>query len=497
MSRERHSQSSFPSNSRRDDVASLVVAPSDFPAEVKTEPRIRLPISYRGIPSFAATLDFLIILGSAAVADGFYDFAVADEELSRSMAAAVFVAVLFVFATILRRFYDPSRLTCWNEQVQYILGAWCGTFLLLASGVFAWGVGRELSRETILIFWAVGGMTLLVHRALWRAYLPVALRSGALKARRAIVVAWDEPISAAFKRSMSKHGYNVAAQLVVGDDDKKTTEGLLDLIAFARGEVIDDIFLVPKSRHSLGMREVLASLRILPFPVTLVPDEATAQILRSPSYELGPHLAVEIQRPPLSAHEQALKRAFDFVCASLVLIALSPLLFVVAAAIAVDSPGPIVFRRTRLGFNGQPFTIFKFRTKSVAEDGESVVQDKRGNSRVTRVGGWLRRTSLDELPQVLNVLRGEMSIVGPRPDATAHDKYFEKCVENYAFRHHVKSGVTGWAQVNGSRSQTDTLEKIQKRVDLDLWYINHWSFTLDLFILLRTVGVVLSGKNAV
>jgi putative colanic acid biosynthesis UDP-glucose lipid carrier transferase len=497
MSGERHSQSSFPSNSRRDDVGSLVVAPSDFPAEVKTEPRIRLPISYRGIPGFVASLDFLIILGSAIFADAFYNFTIAAEELSRSIAAAVFVAVLFVSATILRKFYDPSRLSSWNEQVQYVFGAWCGTFLLLASGVFAWGVGRELSRGTMMIFWAVGGMTLLVHRALWRIYLPVALRSGALKARRAIVVTWDEPISAAFKRSMSNHGYSVAAQLVVSDDDKKTNEGLLDLIAFARGAVIDDIFLVPKSRHSLGMRVVLESLRILPFPVTLVPDEATAQILRSPSYELGPHLAVEIQRPPLSAHEQALKRAFDFVCASLALIALSPLLFVVAAAIAVDSRGPIVFRQTRLGFNGQPFTIFKFRTMSVAEDGETVVQAKRGDSRVTRVGGWLRRTSLDELPQVLNVLRGEMSIVGPRPHATAHDKYFEKCVENYAFRHHVKSGITGWAQVNGSRGETDTLEKIQKRVDLDLWYINHWSFTLDLFILLRTVGVVLSGKNAV
>lgn len=272
------------------------------------------------------------------------------------MGAAVFVAVLFVSATILRKFYDPSRLSSWNEQVQYVFGAWCGTFLLLASGVFAWGVGRELSRGTMMIFWAVGGMTLLAHRALWRIYLPVALRSGALKARRAIVVTWDEPISAAFKRSMSNHGYSVTAQLVVSDDDKKTNEGLLDLIAFARGAVIDDIFLVPKSRHSLGMREVLASLRILPFPVTLVPDEATAQILRSPSYELGPHLAVEIQRPPLSAHEQALKRAFDFVCASLVLIALSPLLFVVAAAIAVDSRGPIVFRQTRLGFNPLPYS---------------------------------------------------------------------------------------------------------------------------------------------
>jgi Undecaprenyl-phosphate glucose phosphotransferase len=412
------------------------------------------------------------------------------------MAAAVFVAVLFISATILRKFYDPSRLMNWNEQVRYIIGAWCGTFLLLASGVFAWGVGKELSRETTLLFWALGGVGLLLHRALWRIYLPVALRSGALKGRNAILVIWNDPIGGTFERSMSNHGYRIAAQLVIGDDEAQTAAGLRSLISFARGASIDDIFLVPRNRREVGMGAVLEALRILPFPVTLVPDDSTAQLLRSPSYELGPHLAVEIQRPPLTAQEQAFKRSFDIVFASLALVASLPLLVLVAIAIALDSRGPVLFRQTRHGFNGKPFKIFKFRTMSVIEDGDFVGQATRGDQRVTRVGAWLRKTSIDEIPQLLNVLRGEMSIVGPRPHAAAHNKYFEKCVENYAFRHHVKSGITGWAQVRGSRGETETVEKIQERVDLDLWYIKHWSPQLDLAILFRTIGVVLSGKNA-
>jgi Undecaprenyl-phosphate glucose phosphotransferase len=392
--------------------------------------------------------------------------------------------------------YDPSMLANLSFQVRYVVGAWCGTFLLVASGVLAWGVGKELSRGTVLLFWAAGGVGLIVHRAFWRAYLPAALTSGVLKGRNAIVVTWDEPSSATFKKSMARHGYSLAAQLVVTGDDKATSVGVKNLIDFARGTAIDDIFLVPRNRHSLGIGVVTEALRVLPFPVTLIPDETTAQLLRSPSYDLGPHLAVEVQRAPLTVQELAFKRTFDIVMASLALIAALPFLVAVAIAIAMESDGPVLFRQTRHGFNGRPFKIFKFRTMTVLEDGEIVGQAKRGDRRVTRIGAWLRRTSVDELPQLLNVLRGEMSIVGPRPHAAAHDKYFEKCIDNYAFRHHVKSGITGWAQVHGARGETDTIEKVQKRVDLDLWYIKHWSPRLDFSILLRTVSVVLSGRNA-
>jgi putative colanic acid biosynthesis UDP-glucose lipid carrier transferase len=167
-----------------------------------------------------------------------------------------------------------------------------------------------------------------------------------------------------------------------------------------------------------------------------------------------------------------------------------------AIAIKLDSPGPVVFRQRRSGFNGRQFQIMKFRTMSVLEDGDSVVQAKPNDNRVTRVGNWLRRASIDELPQLFNVLQGTMSIVGPRPHALAHDSEFSNLVANYAYRHHVKPGITGWAQVNGFRGRTSTVTDIEKRLELDLWYIDNWSLALDFKIALMTVIEVAQGENA-
>jgi lipopolysaccharide/colanic/teichoic acid biosynthesis glycosyltransferase len=178
------------------------------------------------------------------------------------------------------------------------------------------------------------------------------------------------------------------------------------------------------------------------------------------------------------------------------LIALLPLLAIVAVAIKLDSPGPILFRQQRCGFNGRSFAIRKFRTMSVLEDGPSIVQARPVDSRVTRIGKWLRRTSIDELPQLLNVLDGSMSLVGPRPHAVAHDSQFDKVVRNYAFRRRVKPGLTGWAQVRGCRGPTPTAASIERRVEYDLWYIDNWSLRLDLAILLQTPIEVLRGRNA-
>jgi exopolysaccharide biosynthesis polyprenyl glycosylphosphotransferase len=173
-----------------------------------------------------------------------------------------------------------------------------------------------------------------------------------------------------------------------------------------------------------------------------------------------------------------------------------PLLILVALAIKIDSRGPVLFRQTRYGFNGKPFKIFKFRSMSVLEDGATIIQARAGDSRVTRIGALIRKTSIDEIPQLLNVLRGEMSIVGPRPHAAAHDDYYLEQIEDYAFRHHVKPGITGWAQVHGQRGETETLDKMQQRVQYDLWYINNWSLWLDCMIMLRTVSEVVRGENA-
>jgi exopolysaccharide biosynthesis polyprenyl glycosylphosphotransferase len=205
---------------------------------------------------------------------------------------------------------------------------------------------------------------------------------------------------------------------------------------------------------------------------------------------------VDRYRSPLNSFELAIKRASDIVFTATALIVMLPLLALVAIAIKLDSPGRVIFRQTRSGLNGKPFYILKFRTMTVEENGDSVKQASRFDTRVTRVGSWLRRTSIDELPQLINVLKGEMSIVGPRPHAVAHDNCFTQVVANYALRQRVKPGITGLAQVNGCRGATSTIDSIERRVDLDLWYIENWSLCLDLVIMIRTVIEIVRGRNA-
>ena len=191
------------------------------------------------------------------------------------------------------------------------------------------------------------------------------------------------------------------------------------------------------------------------------------------------------------------KRLLDIALAGLLLVLLAPALLLVSLAVVLDSPGPLLFRQTRTGRNGQIFSILKFRSMHVMEDDAQVRQALEGDVRVTRVGRIIRKLSLDELPQLLNVITGDMSLVGPRPHAVAHDAYYGAAISNYTVRQLVRPGITGWAQVNGARGATPTLEVMQRRVDLDLWYVAHASLALDLLILARTPLAVLRPRNAV
>ena len=190
------------------------------------------------------------------------------------------------------------------------------------------------------------------------------------------------------------------------------------------------------------------------------------------------------------------KRLFDLGLAGLALIILAPLLVVTALAIKLDSRGPVIFRQRRNGFNGRQFWILKFRTMRVLEDGPDLKQASRSDDRVTWIGRILRRTSIDELPQLWNVVRGEMSVVGPRPHALAHDAKYSQLIGEYAFRHHMKPGITGWAQINGYRGETANIEQMRRRVEHDLWYIDKWSFRLDFAVLGRTLLEIISGRMA-
>ena len=196
----------------------------------------------------------------------------------------------------------------------------------------------------------------------------------------------------------------------------------------------------------------------------------------------------------LNAFEYQSKRVLDILVSCAAVIISCPVFLIAAIAIKLDSPGPIIFRQRRRGFNAQEFVIFKFRTMTVLEDGPIVTQACQNDLRVTRIGKYLRRSSFDELPQLFNVLRGDMSLVGPRPHALAHDDHYRVHIADYACRHYVKPGITGWAQVHGLRGETASLEQMANRVKLDLWYINNSSPGLDLNILLRTCLEVLRDR---
>jgi Undecaprenyl-phosphate glucose phosphotransferase len=460
--------------------------------------RWRLPISYAGIASTAFCLDLVLILGSATLAKAIYSN-ISDAfvgEYSHTLAAAIFVAILFVAVMQVQRLYSPTRLMVWDDQARSVLGAWCGAFLILASGVFSWGVSHDLSRGDVLLFWAIGVAALLGHRAAWRFVLPRALESGALRGRTIVSLTCEESIPPEFADNLMRHGYHTAAHFYMPDGGPRAEEVIDDVISFCRSSVIEEVMLFVDPERMSYVREAARRLRVLPLPVTLVPFGTLAQLFQRARYDIGDRVAIELQRAALSPGEQAVKRAIDIVFSSIGLIVLSPILLGAAIAIRLDSSGPALFRQTRHGFNGRPFRIYKFRTMTVMENGDLVPQAQKDDKRVTRVGRFLRRYSVDELPQLINVFLGDMSLVGPRPHASAHDRYFTAAIEKYAFRQHVKSGMTGWAQVHGARGETDTLDKMERRVELDIWYINNWSVWLDFAVMLRTALVVFTGDNA-
>jgi putative colanic acid biosynthesis UDP-glucose lipid carrier transferase len=460
--------------------------------------RWRFPIAYGAIPLVAVAIDLGLIVASATAAEFLYhnfrsEFA---GEFFHTMPAAIFIAVLFVATMRIQKLYAPARLMVMDDQARSVLSAWCGAFLILASGVFASGVGHELSRGDILFFWAFGAVALLGHRAFWRLVLQSALETGAFRGRAVVTATCEDSVPARCVENLKRHGYYVAAHFHVPSAETAADEALDDIISMCRASDIEEIVLFVDPERLTRLRSIAKRLRVLPMSVTFVPVGPLSQLFQRAHTDIGGTVAIELQRAPLSPAEQVLKRSVDFAVSLAALVCLSPLMVLVAATIKLTSPGPVLFRQARHGFNGCPFSIYKFRSMTVMQNGDVVPQARKDDIRVTRVGYWIRRYSIDEVPQLMNVLRGEMSIVGPRPHASAHDLYFASVVEKYAFRHHAKPGMTGWAQVCGARGETDTLEKIQKRVELDLWYINNWSVWLDLSIMVRTILVVLSGKNA-
>lgn len=245
------------------------------------------------------------------------------------------------------------------------------------------------------------------------------------------------------------------------------------------------------------VRSIFYELRYHTVEVRFIPDFEGMQLLNHRMSEVAGHLAVDLSVSPLDGVTRIVKRMEDLVLGAVISILILPVCIMIAVAIKFTSPGPVLFKQYRTGANGKFFKVYKFRTMYVHEEAEGfLTQASPGDERVTPLGAFLRRSSLDELPQFYNVLQGRMSIVGPRPHALAHNEYYKDIVESYMKRHKVKPGITGWAQVNGYRGETDTIEKMEKRVACDLWYIDSWSLGLDLKIIFLTVIKGFFNKNA-
>jgi putative colanic acid biosynthesis UDP-glucose lipid carrier transferase len=478
------------------------VAPVAVPEQEVPCSGRKWPISYGSVGIVTIFADAVIILSAGILAGIAYHAWVTGtpRDVVEYTGVAAVVAALFISLMRGRGMYRPNELFILRRQIRTVCICWGTVFLLLSAAVFALKIGQELSRGANLLFAAIGLCALVMHRIWWRGLLTRGMDGQRFSGRKIVLI--TDPRSqdeSGLPKSLTSLGFRLEHHFKLPPPQRGSrarAETIAQAIAKARESEVEQVVVGADLSYWPQLRDLIAQLRILPVPVNVIPLGAISEVLKQPSREVGNAVSIEVQRAPLTPFEFTAKRALDIVMAGAWLVVLSPLLLLVAIAIKLDSPGPVFFRQWRCGFNGRTFKIMKFRTMRVQEDGETVRQAQRHDGRVTRLGRWLRRSSIDELPQLFNVLGGSMSLVGPRPHALIHDTEFDKVVSNYAFRHRVKPGVTGWAQVHGCRGPTPTRRDIERRVEYDLWYVDNWSFGLDFSILIQTVVEVLRGRNA-
>jgi Undecaprenyl-phosphate glucose phosphotransferase len=459
-------------------------------------------ISYRAVAPVAMVCDAVIIFAMCILSSVAYNLETIGTrgDIVNAAGFAAVVAALFISLSESRDLYKPSELLNLKSQFRRITPKWIGIFLFLTAVAFTMKIGETFSRGATLSFAASGLAALIGVRIVWRIVLANGLAVRNFSGRKIALIAQKTLANGSdFLEALARHGLQPAHHFVLPSsrkDAKLWKDFAAEIISSIRGSDIEEIIMSANLDHWPELNHLLSELRVLPLPVNFVPIGPTSELFNLPSSTIGDTITIELQRGPRTLFERLIKRVLDVLIAGIMLVVLLPLMLITAVAIKLDSAGPIIFRQRRCGFNGRKFQILKFRTMSVLEDGEAIVQAGRKDTRVTRLGKWLRRTSIDELPQLFNILWGEMSVVGPRPHAVAHDNQFDQIVRKYAYRQHAKPGLTGWAQVNGYRGETRTVADIQQRVQLDLWYIDNWSLALDFKIITMTVIEIVRGQNA-
>jgi len=450
------------------------------------------------ISFFQRVLDPLIIMGTLYLAAMWF-----HEPFSGYL--LVLMVLAFFISSAVYQHIDPYRTWRGGRMWAYArdtLFGWCVTIAVLLFLGSSSGLRYYFNERVVLAWFIATPLILLVsHIAARLVHSPA--RS---KEVRSVVVIGANDVGLKFAGICDQHPNLFMA--VRGFFDDRTDDRhpprlrhpvlgkTADLVPYVREHGIKMIFISQPLSAQPRVRKLIDELQDTTASVYFLPDVYIFDLMQARFDNVGGMPVIAIRESPFMGLNGTVKRASDIVLAGVILLLLAPLMLAIAVAVKMSSPGPVIFRQRRYGLYGEEIIVYKFRSMKVMENGAAVVQASRHDGRVTRVGAFLRRSSLDELPQFINVLQGRMSIVGPRPHAVAHNEQYRKLIKGYMLRHKVKPGITGWAQVNGLRGETATLDKMEARIQYDLDYLRNWSVWLDLWIILRTVKVVLSRENA-
>lgn len=450
-------------------------------------------------------IDRALILGVLAV------FLLAlDHDVTKGwMVIGIIAIVAFAFLSESVDLYRSWRTESYLHMLGITCFAWVSVCtLLLLIGYFS-KLGVSYSRLVIGWWFLVTLVSLCVWRFVFRQVL-FYIRVRNWNTRSAVIVGATDA-GARLARDLADNpqlgirlkGFYRARESASEEICDFCTKAALpclgdinDGLRAARNGELDLVYIALPMRDEKPIAKLLEGLADSTATVHLLPDFFISNMLHSRWYQVGASSLLSIYDTPIEGLNGWLKRLEDLVLSAMILTLLSPLMIAIAVGIRLTSPGPAIFRQRRYGLDGRVINVWKFRSMTCEENGERVKQAGRNDPRVTRFGAFLRRTSLDELPQFINVLQGSMSIVGPRPHAVAHNEQYRSLVSGYMLRHKVKPGITGWAQVNGWRGETDTLDKMSRRVEHDLHYIKHWSILLDIRIVLLTLFKGFTGNNA-
>jgi Undecaprenyl-phosphate glucose phosphotransferase len=499
-------------NARKIMGAAAAVSTSATPAAVPSTPKALSPAALDAVAEpttsawspivVAGTVRMIEFALTALVGLAVYlAYVVPIEGFEWRYAGVIFgIAVLAMLAFQAADIYQVQAFRGYEKQYFRLASAWSVVFLIVIGVTFFAKVGDHYSRVWLGAFYVIGLVTLLAFRRALFLLVRRWTREGRLD-RRTVVVGADERGEALIKSLAGQRDSDVRVLGVFddrGDDraptdiaDRKKLGTVDDLVEFARKTRIDlVIFALPISAEN-RILQMLKKLWVLPVDIRLAAHSNKLRFRpRAYSY-IGNVPVFDVFDKPITDWDVVMKWLFDKIVGSLILIAAAPLMLITAIAIKLDSRGPVFFKQKRYGFNNELIEVYKFRSMYVDQcDATASKLVQKGDPRVTRVGAFIRKTSIDELPQLINVaFKGNLSLVGPRPHAVhakAENRLYDEAVDGYFARHRVKPGITGWAQINGWRGETDTHEKIQRRVEHDLYYIENWSVLFDLFILAKT-----------